>query len=92
MVNITNGSFLGKVDLNVGAEKISFLSKFVTQKVLEYLSNKGINFSLRFVNLVIVFFALLIIYLGMKISKPIIKILIVILGILIIAGSIVPSW
>lgn len=88
--NLTN--ILKTVDLNKGAEILSYLSKSLTGKVLDFLSSLGYHFSVRWGSLVVLFFSLLLLFLSMKISKPIIKYLLIIVALLILLGTIIPSW
>lgn len=85
-INLTN------VDLNRGIDYFSYLSQTITEKIIEFLAEKGITLSVRFVSLLVLFVSLLLIYVGMKISKPIIKYALIILGAIILLGTLIPSW
>ena len=87
-----NQSIINEIDFNKPIHYISFLSRTITAKVVEYLSNKGIIVSSRWVSVLMVFICLLMIYAGLKISKPIIRFILVLLGVLLLIGLIIPVW
>jgi hypothetical protein len=64
----------------------------LTEWINSLLSKIGIQASVRFSNLIVVFLALILIYIGMQITKPIIKFLLWVIGIIIIVGSLFPVW
>jgi len=83
---------IDKIDFNQGANYLSFLSKSITGNIINYLSTKGINVSVRWASLLLLFISLCLIWIAIKISKPIIKYLLIGISILLILGLIVPSW
>jgi len=85
-----NQSIINNIDLSKSVHYLSFLSKTLTSKIVEYLSNKGIFVSSRWVSALLLFVSFLIIYVGMKITKPIIKTILIILGGLLLVGILVP--
>lgn len=85
-----NLSIMDKIDLNEITSYFSFLSKTLTGKVVEFLSNQGISVSVRWASLLLFFVSLGLIFIGMKIGQKIIKIILIILGITLLLGTIIP--
>lgn len=80
------------VDLNKSLEYGSYLSKTVTGEIVRTLANQGINVSERWVGGLLIFVSLGLILVGIKVTKPIIKWIFIILGILLFIGLILPVW
>jgi len=83
---------ISTIDLNKGIGYISSLSQSITGFIVNYLSEKGINVSVRWTSLLLLFISLSLIWLSLKITKPIIKYLLILISILLLIGLIVPSW
>lgn len=90
MVNATD--LINNVDLNKGAEWVTYLSKTTTQQIVVWLANKGITVTDRWASFFVLFVALGVIFAGMKISKKIIKWVLIGLGVLLLAGLLIPIW
>jgi len=72
---------------------LSYLSKTFSEWSQKILNENGFNASLRWTSYLSLFISLVIIFIGIKIAKPIIKIVLVALGIILIAGLLlVPTW
>lgn len=80
------------VDLNNIVDYISFLSKSITEKIVDFLVSNGINVSERWVGLLILFASLLLGWIGLKITLPLIKWVLIVLAIVLILGLIMPGW
>ena len=93
MVNTTNlTDMINNVDINKGMDYLSWLSKTATGKIVEFLSSKGFQVSTRWASLMILLVSLLLIWISMKITKPILKWAIIILAVVLIGGIILPFW
>ena len=78
------------INVNQGVDYVSYVSKTLTDKLVDLLNQNGVVVSSRWASLVVLFIALAILFIGVKITKPIIKWAMVILGILIMLGLLVP--
>ena len=87
---MANETIIDAVDFNKGIDYLSWLSETMTGRLVEFLAEQGYNFSVRWVSLMILFISLILIYLGLKITKPILKWGLVIVGILLIISSMIP--
>lgn len=96
MVNETNLTNLTEIvdamDLNKGANYLTFLSESITGEIVNFLATKGINVSVRWVSLLVLVVCLGLIWIAVKISKPVIKWILIGLSILLILGLVIPSW
>lgn len=90
MDNILNQTV--STDLDGITLYISYFSKTFSEWLFKIFNQNGFNVTLRWVSLLSLFVSLGIIYLGMKIAKPVIKIILVVLGIILIFGLLVPFW
>ena len=90
MVNATN--VLQDIDLNKGADYLSWLSKTLAGNIVEWLSQRGIEVSVRWASLMILFLSLLLFYIGIKMSKPLVKWALIIIAFLLFGGIILPFW
>ena len=80
------------IDFNQIFNVVSLISKMTTEKITEFLISQGFSLTVRWVSTLLVFISALIIFLGMKVTKTIFKIILVALGIILIIGLLVPSW
>ena len=87
-----NISLMGNVDLNKIIEPITFLSKTITEKLTEILIDAGLQVSQRWTSGLLIFISLGIIYMSMKITKPLLKWGLTILGLILFIGLILPVW
>lgn len=85
-----NQTLLEQIDLNKGIDYLTFLSQTITGKIVDFLNSQGYNFSVRWVSLMLVFISLLLIFIAMRVTKPIIKWALLIIGILLILGTVIP--
>ena len=85
-----NISLMGNVDLNKIIEPITFLSKTITEKLTEILIDAGLQVSQRWTSGLLIFISLGIIYMSMKITKPLLKWGLTILGLILFIGLILP--
>jgi small neutral amino acid transporter SnatA (MarC family) len=75
---------------NSAINYVTYLSKTLTEKITEFLTNQGFNVTSRWTSLLVLFISLAFFYLGMKISKPFVKWILIILSIILIGGLIIP--
>ena len=78
------------IDLNKGADYVSYLSRTLTDQLVNFLNDSGIIVSSRWVSLMIIFIALLIFYVGMRITKPLVKWGLIIISIILLSGMLIP--
>lgn len=71
---------------------LSFISKRITDWVTGILLRMGIEATTRFSSLVTIFLGVSILYFGIKLVQPVLKIILIILAALIFIGIFVPSW
>lgn len=74
---------------------INFISKpasFITNQLTNLMSNFGFSVSARWSGLLVLFLSLILIFVGIKIAKPLIKISLIIIAILLFIGLIMPVW
>lgn len=67
-------------------------SKWITEKVTNLISKWGLEVTQRWSSILILFTCMGIVYVALKISKPFIKWTLIILGVLLILGLLIPSW
>jgi len=92
-MNITNNESIQMgIDSNQIFDSLTYLSRQTTIKLAEYLNNIGLNVSLRWTSILMLFLSGCIIYIGIKISQPVIKWILISLSLLLIIGLIVPFW
>lgn len=91
-MNETITQQIGTTDLNGIWYYITYLPKIATEELTRLLNNNGMNVTDRWSSLIILFLSLLIVFLGIKVSKPIIKYILIGLGIIILVGVIIPFW
>lgn len=91
-----NGSVnesLKNTDLTQIANILSYFPRTLTTNTIEFLNNYGLNVSTRWTGTIYAFISLGIIFLGIKVAKPLIKYILIVLGIILFAGLIfVPQW
>lgn len=93
IIPMSNSTDLIKnIPVEQGLNYISYVSETITNKIVEFLSSNGFNVSVRWSSLLLMFLSLSIFYIGIKISKPLIKWTLIILGFIILLGLIMPSW
>jgi len=80
------------VDLNKSLEYGSYLSKTVTGEIVRGLASQGVIVSERWVGGLLIFISLGLILVGIKITRPIIKWIFILLGILLFIGLLLPVW
>ncbi len=78
--------------IDKGITFISSFSKTLTEKVVNFLSLKGFDVSVRWASILLIFLSGLIIFLSMKITQKVLKIILIILSVLLIIGFLIPSW
>jgi len=86
-----NDTILG-LDLNQGRDFLVGFSQSISVKLSEYASSLGVVVSDRWIGLLMLFISATIIFVGMKMTKPIIKYIMIILGIILFLGLLIPSW
>ena len=74
------------------SEYLSSFSKMITEKTADLLSSQGLDLSVRWLSLLYLFISILLIYGAIKITKPLIKWILIILGVLLMLGLIIPTW
>ena len=79
------------VEVNI-IDYITKLPSFLTLKTVDFLSAQGLVVTERWSSLLWFLIAGLMIYLGIKITKPIVKWGLVILALALIVGLIFPTW
>lgn len=72
-------------------EYISKVPQFLTGKTTELLNSNGFIVSGRWTSGIFLLFSLLLFYLGIKIAKPIIRWILIILSILLLIGLFIPT-
>jgi len=78
--------------INKGFDYVSFLSRKLTENIINFLKEKGVSVTPRWAGLLVMFLSFLFFYVGLKISKPIAKWSMIALAILLILGLIIPFW
>lgn len=80
------------LQINVGTigNYISYLPRKATDSIVEFLNNYGLNVSQRWGGLLITFLSVLLFYIGIKLSKPILKWILILLGIILLGGMLIP--
>lgn len=71
---------------------LSAIPKFLTEKTTELLVNSGFNVNQRWTSGLYLLLSLVLIFIAMKLSKPVVKWIIIILAVLILAGLFIPFW
>lgn len=66
--------------------------QFLTDKTVNFLSNNNLPVTTRWTSLLFFFISFLMIKLGLKIANQVAKWILVILGVLLIIGILIPSW
>lgn len=90
-MNITgNNSIEMGFDSNQALDYLTYMSKQATVSLSEILSNLGLNASLRWTSVLLLFLSVAIIYIGIKISQPVLKWILIILSALLLIGLILP--
>jgi len=79
-------------DSNQVIDYLSYLSRQATEKLTDILNQNGISVSLRWSSLLVLLFSLLIIYIGIKVTQPILKWIMIFLSVLLIIGLVIPYW
>jgi len=69
---------------------ITYLSKNLTNWITDITSKIGLNTTPRWSGMLLLFVSLLILYISIKISKPLIKYALLILSLLLLIGLIIP--
>jgi uroporphyrinogen-III synthase len=69
---------------------VSITSKSITEIFFNFFKDQGFNFSIRWVGMLLFFMSLLILYIGMKISQKILKVILIILGVVLAVGFLIP--
>jgi len=81
-----------EIDINQGKQFAESLSKALTERVISILSAQGFTASSRLASLILFLFSIILIFIGMRISQPILKSLIIITSLIILLGLFLPSW
>jgi hypothetical protein len=90
-MNITgNNSIELGFDSNQALDYLTYLSKQATINLSEMLSSIGLNASLRWTSVLLLFLSAGIIYIGIKLTQPVLKWILIILSALLILGLIIP--
>lgn len=80
------------MDLATIAEYVSKIPQYLTNKTTELITNQGFNVTERWTSSLFLLFSFLLIYLALKITKPLLKWAIIVLLFLVIIGIFTPSW
>jgi len=91
MVNSTD-VLNNSLDLNKGFDYVSWLSKTISEEIVNFLSNQGLEVSVRWVSVLMIFLSIGLIFIGMKIGKPLAKWVLIFLGGALLLGLIIPVW
>jgi len=90
-MNITgNNSIEMGFDSNQALDYLTYISKQATVNLSEMLSSIGLNASLRWTSVLLLFISAGVIYVGIKITQPALKWILIILSALLIIGLIIP--
>jgi hypothetical protein len=71
---------------------LSYFSIAVTDLTIKGLNQIGLNPSVRWASYFTLFLSLIIVYIGIKLSNPIIRVILVIFGIILFGGLMIPGW
>jgi len=71
---------------------VSFTSKRLTEAIVSFLKDRGVNVTPRWASLLVMLLSVLFFYIGLKVSKPISKWVMIILSILLLLGLFIPFW
>jgi len=88
---MANESISG-IDLSLVTNPLSIFSQKTTDFIITFLAKYGMNVSQRWAGLLLFTLALIAFYSSLKITKPILKWIIIAMSILLILGLIMPSW
>jgi len=88
---MVNETIINQIDLNKGADFFTYLSKTLTEIIVNQLSKWGFDVSVRWAGLMVGFLSLFMIFLAFRLSKPILRFALFILGAILIVGLIIPS-
>jgi hypothetical protein len=89
-MNETISQTLGSTNLEGIWYYISYVPKYLTEKITQLALDNGLNINTRISSYIVLLLSLLTIYASLKIAKPIIKFALLILGILILVGLLLP--
>lgn len=78
--------------LTSSVDVLTKISRLTTEKITTTLINNGIQVTQRWTGLLLFFLSALIIYLGIKLTQPVLRIILIILGVILIGGLFVPTW
>lgn len=92
LLNSTINESLKNTDLNQVTEIVSYIPRVMTEKTIEILASLNFTATPRFVSVLFAFISIGLVYLGIKITQPLIKWILVILGLVTLAGIFIPGW
>ena len=89
---MANETIIQNIDLNKGMDYVSYLSKTITEKIVDFLTDQGWAVSQRWVSLLLLFISFGFLWIAMRIGQKTVKWILIVLAILMIIGLIIPSW
>lgn len=71
---------------------VSAIPKFLTDRLVELISNLGVTVTSRWAGLLLFLITLLLAYIGLKTAIPLLKWSLIILVIILVIGLLIPGW
>ena len=87
---MANETLIQDTGINQVLDVLSYISKTATERVTDFLIQQGFNVSQRWSATLLAFISIGMIFLALKISKPAVKWILILLAITLLGGLIIP--
>ena len=77
---------------NSALNYVTYLSKTLTQQITDFLIKNRWNVTVRWVSLLTFFISILIFYIGIKVAQPFLKWILILGGLILVLGLLIPFW
>lgn len=90
MVNVTDPNYVQNLNLNPIIDNFIKVVKLITNQTINLLSQTGFTPSVRWTSMLLTAIGIGLIFLALKITKPLLKYALIILSVILIVGMLIP--